>query len=144
LSTNTWGATHAEQLRLRLARITDGGEVLVAVAVDLAGTHDHVATAAPHHVEDRPERDVALDHALGVHRTDRDRVRHEHRDGVGHHQVRFERLAGQPAAAHRHHTDRVAQDLAVAAERLGDRRDTHLVERDVTHLDPPRAAMALT
>src|SRR5204862_944499 len=39
-----------EKLHLRTVPGADEGDVLVAVPVDLAGTHHHVTPAGPHHV----------------------------------------------------------------------------------------------
>src|SRR5207245_7785669 len=47
-------ATEAEQHRLRHGVVADGGDVLVAVPVDLARTHHHVPPSRPADVEHRP------------------------------------------------------------------------------------------
>ena len=102
-------AAEAEQLRLRRVRVgADGGDVLVAVPVDLGGAHHHVAPAAPHHVEHAPVRVVGLDDPV-VGAGARLVVGDEHRLAVGHHQVGLEGGAGQPAADHRDRADRVGQ-----------------------------------
>src|SRR5690349_25180124 len=53
-------APRAEQLPLRTLPGPDGGDVLVALAVDLGGSHHHVPLAPGDDVEDAAERDPAL------------------------------------------------------------------------------------
>ena len=49
-------AAHAEQLRARLLRIADAGDVLVAEAIDLGGAHHHVAPPGPERDRRRCDR----------------------------------------------------------------------------------------
>src|SRR5207344_707291 len=59
-------AAGAQELPLRSGEVTDGGDVLVAVLVDLGGAHHHVPLAVGDDVEDASEWNPALDHvALG-------------------------------------------------------------------------------
>ena len=118
------GSPQAEQLRLRPAPVADGGDVLVAVAVDLGGAHHDVAPTRPDDVEDGPVRDVALDHPGRVGDADRQRVRGKDRHRVGHHHVGCEGRLREATADDRAGADGVDEDVAVAAETLGDGDDT--------------------
>jgi hypothetical protein len=120
---------HAEQLRGRLPGVADEGEVLVAVRVDLARAHDDVTPARPHHVEHRSVRVVARHDLLGRVDSNRQDVLDEQRFAVGHHQRRLERRLGQAATDGGQRADRVGEDLAVAAEALGERYRAHLGAR---------------
>ena len=120
-------AAHAEQLRLRLLAVADEREVLVAVLVDLAArpssrgggpTTRRRTSCGTGSTPRRPSRASSTP-------TGHD-VLDEQRLAVGHHEVGLERRLGEPAADHREGADRVGQDLAVAAEALGDRDRAHL------------------
>ena len=62
----------------------------------------------------------------GVVDTDREDVLDEQRFAVGHHELGRERRLGEPAADVGQRADRVGEDLAVAAEAVGDRDRAHL------------------
>jgi hypothetical protein len=110
----------AEQLHLGLGQVApDGGEVHVAVPVDLGGAHDHVAAARPDDVEHAAVgvpglEDLALGPLEGLV------VGDERGLAVGHHEVGLEGGPGEAAADHGDGADGVGQDLAVAPEGLGD------------------------
>ena len=139
-------AAHAEQLGLRLAIVVaDGCEVLVAIAIDLGGSHDDMALARPDLIKDRAERHVRLDDGIGRVAAERkislDRIRNR----VGEHQIGLERGSGEATGNHRHGAHRVAQHLTVATERLGEGDDADLGERrfgGVAHACPLSSSLA--
>jgi hypothetical protein len=110
----------AQQLGLGLVPVADGGQVLVAVAVDLAGAHHHVALPVPEQLKHAAVGIPVLDDAVGVGPSDRGRVGGQGGQPVGDRQVGLEGGPRQAAADQRHVADRVAEDLAVAPERFGD------------------------
>ena len=115
----------AQQLHLRLPVVADGGEVLVAVLVDLGAAHHDVATAVPHPAEHLPIRVEVLDD-LAFGPLERLVVGDEPSLPVRHGEVGLEGGAGQASPDHRDGPDRVGQDLAVAAEALGHGDDAHV------------------
>ena len=139
-------AAHTEQLGLRLAIVvTDGCEVLVAIAVDLGCSHDDMPLARPDLIEDRAERHVRLDDGIGRVAAERKISLDRIRDRVGEHQVGFERGPGEATGNHRHGAHRVAQHLTVATERLGEGDDADLGKRrfgGVTHACPLSSSLA--
>jgi hypothetical protein len=146
-------APEAEELGLGLVPVADAGEVLVAVLVDLAAAHHHVATPVPQHREHLrvrvPRLDDLVQHesaVLGAVRVDArgDHRRREHAEAVGHHQVRLEGLPGEASADHRDGADRVAEPFAITAEALGHRDHADLVPRRVAHRAPFSARRAAT
>src|SRR5690606_38547540 len=115
----------AEQLHRGPRVVADRGQVLVAVAVELAGAHHDVAPAGPHPVEHRSVRVPVLeDPVLGG--DERRVVVDEGGLAVGDAQVGLERGPGQASGDHRDRADRVGEDLAVAPEALGERDDADL------------------
>ena len=121
------GAAQAEQLGLGLSPVADGGRVLVAVGVDLAGAHDYVTPTRPDDIEYVAVRHPGLDEPLGIVVAHRDRVGGQYRHGVSHHHGRFEGGAGQAPTDDRRGPDRVAEDLAVSPEGFGDGHCTDLI-----------------
>ena len=87
--------------------------------------HDHVAAAVPHPAEHLPVRVEVLDD-LAAGPGERLVVGDEAGLAVGHGEVGLEGGAGEAAADHRDRADRVGEDLAVAAEALGDGDDAHV------------------
>ena len=129
-------AAHSEELRLGLVPVADVGDVLIAEGVDLTGAHDHVAATAPKSVEHGTERDPALDLLVGP--TDGEIVGHEEGFAVAHEKVGFEGGAGEPSPEHGDGAHSRREDLAIAAERVGDCDDADLTEGCIAH----RAATA--
>jgi len=117
----------AQELSLGSSPITNGRQVLVAVGVDLAGTHDYVTPTRPDDIEYVAIGHPSLDEALGIVVTHRERVGGQYRHGVSHHHGRFEGGSGQAPADDRRGPDRVAEDLAVSPEGFGDGHCTDLI-----------------
>jgi hypothetical protein len=111
------GAAIAEQLHLRALVVADGGEVLVAVLVDLRAAHHHVTAAVPHPPEHLAVG-VEVLHDLAVRPRERFVVGDQAGLAVGHGEVGLEGGAGEPPADHGDGADGVGQDLAVTAEAL--------------------------
>ncbi len=136
-----WPTAHTEQLGLGLLPWTDVGDVGVAEAVDLAGAHHHVATAAPQRVEHLSEGDPTFDHFVGG--ADRQIAGHEERFTVGDHEIGFERGPGESGAEHRDGAHTGGEDLAIASPGFGAGDGDHVGEgrcRDVLAHD--RASFA--
>jgi len=136
-------AAVAEQLHLGLGVGADGGDVLVAVAIDLGGAHHHVPTAVPHPAEHLSVGVEVLDDRA-ARPLEGFVVGDEAGLAVGHGQVGLKGGPGEPATDHRDGADRVGQDLAIAAEALRDRDCAHisavneLIEL-TAHAAPPSA-----
>src|SRR4051812_17752882 len=90
------GATGTQELALRLGEVTDRGDVLVAVPVDLRGAHHHVPLAVRDDVEHAAEGDPALDH-VGLLTQRRDPAQEEGL-AVGDQQVGVRGQLAQPCA----------------------------------------------
>ena len=127
-------AAHAEQLRARMLGIADAGDVLVAEAIDLGGAHQHVASPRPEQVEDAAIGQPALDHGLeAVRRAQRGDVVQHVVQAVRDQQVGGEAELREARAQRREHADRAGQDLAVAAEALGEGDGAQLGSRELAH-----------
>ena len=55
-----WSATHSEQLRLWFGPWTNVGNIGVAIAINLAGTHHHMSASAGNGVENTAEGNPAF------------------------------------------------------------------------------------
>src|SRR5215831_18578112 len=105
-------ASHPEQRGLRAIEIADRGDIDIAVMVDLAGNHHHVALPVIDKVENRPVWQPSLNN--GGRRADGPRALTQQRLPVGEQQVWLERRPGQPGPNGRDQADRAGQYLAAA------------------------------
>ena len=61
-----WPTTNTEQLRLGLGPCPDVGDVAVAIAINLARTHHHVAATSSKSVKDTAEWNPSFNKLLGA------------------------------------------------------------------------------
>ena len=126
------GAAHAEELAVGLVPRADGGDVLVAVPVDLGGAHHHVPLAVGDHgLQHEPERHPALGDVGGL--AERRGAAQDPGLAVGQHQLRVRGVLGQPGAQRGEQAHRAAHDLAVVGEAVRDRDGAVLGPGHVGH-----------
>jgi len=97
--------------------VADGGQVHVAVGVDLARDHHHVSFTVPHDVEDGAEGNPRL-YLLGYRRADGPGAADQGCLAVGEQQVRGEGVPGQARPDRRNGAEGADQNLAVVPEGL--------------------------
>ncbi len=121
------GAAHTEHLTRRLLKRAEGGEVLVAVAIELIGAHDYVATARSDDVEHLAERHPSFDGAL---RSDCRGVLENEGFTIGDQQVGFGGEPSQASADGGRRRHRAGHDFACTGEDFSARENNVLCAGD--------------
>ena len=124
---------HPDELGLGLGVVADGGDVLVAELVDLAGHHHDVAPSGPDDGEDRLVGHVGLAHEFGGLGGEGGDAVDQRRLAVGEDEVRGEGRLGQPGAEGRDRAEGAGHDLAIAAPGLGAGDRADVCSGDVAH-----------
>ena len=125
-----------DELDLRRCIVrADGSQVLITVAINLTGTHDHMSSTTPNDVKHGAVWIVRLNYPL-LSGDKRFVVGDEDRLPIRHDEIRFARRAGQSASDHRKSADWVGDDLPIPGEAVGYRRHADFGERYLTHDRP--------
>ena len=122
----TWPTTNTEQLRLGLGPRTDVGDIAVAIAINLARTHHHVATSTSKRVKHTAEWNPSFDKLLGS--ANWQITRDIKRFSVADHEIRFECGPSNAGAEHLHDAHARCKNFSVAAPCFSARNSNDISE----------------